>query len=78
MEQTIQTITKINEVVNNFIWGPYMLVFFLFVGLMFTVRTKLFQITHIKEWLDVTVATQNFCQKFSKLLSKFFGKYFPD
>lgn len=54
MEQIIGTIEKVNGVLNNFIWGPYMLVFFLLVGLMFTVRTKVFQITHIKYWLDVT------------------------
>ncbi|MDE7252345.1 MAG: sodium:alanine symporter family protein [Acetatifactor sp.] len=54
MEQIIGTIEKVNGVLNNFIWGPYMLVFFLLVGLMFTVRTKVFQITHVKYWLDVT------------------------
>lgn len=55
MEQIIQTITQINNTLNNFIWGPYMLIFFLFVGLMFTIRTKLFQIVHIKDWLDITI-----------------------
>lgn len=54
MEQIVQAITKVNGVLNNFIWGPIMLVFFLLVGFMFTVRTKVFQITHIKDWLDVT------------------------
>lgn len=51
----IDKITQINSVLNNFIWGPVMLVFFLLVGLMFTVRTKVFQISHIKYWLDVTI-----------------------
>lgn len=54
MEQIVQTVTKVNGVLNNFIWGPIMLAFFLLVGFMFTVRTKVFQITHIKDWLDVT------------------------
>lgn len=54
MEQFIQTVTKVNGVLNNFIWGPIMLVFFLLVGCMFTVRTGVFQITHIKDWLNVT------------------------
>ena len=54
MEKIIEIITSVNGVLNNFIWGPIMLVFFLLVGLMFTVRTKVFQITHIKYWLDVT------------------------
>lgn len=61
MDNIVQIITKINGALNNFIWGPIMLVFFLLVGLMFTVRTKVFQLTHIKEWLDVT-----FLQLFKK------------
>ena len=54
INSAVEMITKINGVLNDFIWGPIMLVFFLCVGLMFTVRTKGFQITHIKDWLDVT------------------------
>ncbi|MBR1931594.1 MAG: alanine:cation symporter family protein [Lachnospiraceae bacterium] len=61
MDNIVQVITKVNGVLNNFIWGPIMLVFFLAVGLMFTVRTKVFQLTHIREWLDVT-----FLQLFKK------------
>lgn len=50
----VQIVTNVNKALNDFIWGPVMLVFFLLVGLMFTVRTRLFQITHIREWMDVT------------------------
>ncbi len=49
-----EIISTINGYLNDFIWGPVMLVFFLLVGLMFTLRTGFFQITHIKAWLDVT------------------------
>ena len=49
MDNVVQIITKINGALNDFIWGPIMLVFFLLVGLMFTIRTKVFQLTHIKE-----------------------------
>ena len=48
-------VSQINGVLNDFIWGPVMLVFFLLVGLLFTVRTGFFQISHIKYWLDVTI-----------------------
>ena len=61
MDNLVQIITKVNGVLNDFIWGPIMLVFFLLVGFTFTVRTKVFQVTHIKEWLDVT-----FLQLFKK------------
>ncbi len=54
MQGFIEVVKNVNGILNGFIWGPIMLVFFLAVGLMFTVRTKVFQITHIKDWLDVT------------------------
>lgn len=54
MESFIQTVTEVNGKVNSFVWGPIMLVFFLFVGFMFTVRTGIFQISHFKYWIDVT------------------------
>lgn len=47
-------VEKVNGVLNDFIWGPVMLVFFLLVGLMFTVRTGFFQVTKFKYWIDVT------------------------
>lgn len=55
MNGLIQIVTNINGVLNNFIWGPVMLVIFLAVGLMFTIRTKVFQISHFKYWIDVTL-----------------------
>lgn len=54
LDKILNVVTSVNGHLNNFIWGPIMLVFFLLVGLMFTVRTKVFQISHIKYWLDVT------------------------
>lgn len=54
MEQIIKTIEEVNGVLNGFIWGPYMLIFFLLVGAMFTIRTGFFQITQFKNWIDVT------------------------
>lgn len=54
MNGLISIITKVNSVLNNFIWGPVMLVIFLAVGLMFTVRTGVFQVYHFKYWIDVT------------------------
>lgn len=61
MDRFIEIVTNINGILNNFIWGPIMLGIFLAVGLMFTLRTKVFQITHFKYWIDVT-----FLQLFKK------------
>lgn len=54
MEQIVKTIENVNGILNGFIWGPYMLIFFLLVGAMFTIRTGFFQITQFRNWIDVT------------------------
>ena len=54
MEQFEQVVASVNSVLNNFIWGPVMLAAFLLVGFMFTIRTKVFQVSHFKYWIDVT------------------------
>lgn len=54
MTQFIDLVTMVNDKVNGFVWGPPMLVFFVFVGVMFTVRTKVFQVTRIGLWLNET------------------------
>lgn len=55
MENILNRIEKVNGILNGFIWGPYMLVFFLLVGGMFTIRTGFFQITQIWQWMEVTL-----------------------
>ena len=55
MGNFLDTVEKINGILNRFIWGPYMLIFFLLVGAMFTIRTGFFQITQIKRWMDATI-----------------------
>ena len=54
MQKIIDVVTNVNSVLNNFIWGPVMLALFLLVGLMFTIRTGVFQITKFKYWINVT------------------------
>ncbi len=54
MEKLMSTVESVNGVVNDFVWGPPILVLFMFVGIMFTVRTRFFQISKIKMWLDET------------------------
>lgn len=50
----IRGVAHINELLNGFIWGPVMLTAFLTVGLLFTIRTGLFQITRFRYWINVT------------------------
>ena len=48
MKDVTAIVEQVNGVLNNFIWGPYMLVFFLIVGGMFTIRSGFFQITQFR------------------------------
>lgn len=51
----VEMITLINGKLHDFIWGPYMLAAFLAVGLMFTIRTKVFQVSRFRHWIDITL-----------------------
>ncbi len=55
MQSVFAYISSINEQINNFIWGPWMLIIFLAVGLLFTIRTGFFQIRRYKLWLYTTI-----------------------
>ncbi len=44
MEELMQTITRINDTLNDFAWGPVMLVLLVGTGVYFTIRTGFFQI----------------------------------
>ena len=53
----IERIEQINMVLNKFIWGKGMLAIFLFVGLMFTIRTGCFQLTKWNIWFGETLGS---------------------
>lgn len=48
---------KWNNIIHDFIWGPYMLVAFLGVGYLFTLRTRVFQLSHFSLWMKVTLGS---------------------
>jgi len=50
----MQWLTDVNKVINSFVWGKgvYLL---LFVGLVMTVITGVFQVTHIGHWFSETI-----------------------
>ena len=51
----MDTIVRINDAVNGFAWGWFGLIMLLGTGLVCTVITKFFQITHIKHWWSKTI-----------------------
>lgn len=50
----METVVKINDTINGFAWGTFGLVLLLGTGLLCTVITGFFQITHIRHWWSRT------------------------
>ena len=56
LEQFYTNVTHINSAINNVVWGVPMLALMILTGLFYTLRTKGFQITHLKEVFSNTVS----------------------
>ena len=57
MDAFMEKVAEINGVVNSFIWGAPGLVLIIGAGILLTIFTKFFQITHLKQWWKATVGT---------------------
>ena len=55
----MKTIVQINDMVNQFAWGNFGLVLLLAAGLICTVITGFFQITHLRHWIRNTFGIMN-------------------
>lgn len=53
----LEWITKINGELNGFIWGPIGLVLLIGTGILMTLTTKVFQVSHIKHWWQKTIGS---------------------
>ena len=53
----LEKITNVNNAVNGFVWGWVGLVLLLGTGVVATVCTKVFQVSHIKEWWKNTIGS---------------------
>lgn len=51
----VDSITRINGAVNSFVWGIPMLVLLVGTGILMTVLTKFFQLSHIGHWFKNTI-----------------------
>ena len=51
----VEQITKINSAINDFVWTNLGLVLLIGAGIILTVCTKFFQVTHLKEWWMKTI-----------------------
>ena len=51
----VEVIEKVNGVINGYVWGWPALILLGFVGVLMTVLTKFFQISHIGHWFKNTI-----------------------
>jgi len=51
----IETITSVNDAVNGVVWGWPALILLGFVGILMTIMTSFFQVTHFGHWLKNTI-----------------------
>ena len=51
----IETITNVNNFVNSLVWGWPALILLGFVGVLMTILTKFFQISHFGHWMKHTI-----------------------
>ncbi len=55
MENFLDVVTKVNKVVNDFVWGLPMLVMLVGTGILMTLLTKAFQVTKFGHWMKNTI-----------------------
>lgn len=55
MADLFSLVEKVNNAVNGFVWGLPMLILLVGCGILMTVLTRFFQISHFKHWIRNTV-----------------------
>ena len=53
----LEWITEINNAVNGFVWGWVGLILLLGTGVITTVVTKVFQVSHLGQWWKNTIGS---------------------
>ena len=57
MEQFFEKLTQINDAINGFVWVKIGLVLLIGAGVIMTVATRFFQVTHIGHWWKMTIGS---------------------
>ena len=57
MEGFLQGIENINDIINTFVWTKFGVWLLIATGILLTILTKGFQITHIRHWMKKTVGS---------------------
>ena len=57
MDQFFDRLTQINDDINGFVWVKLGLVLLLGTGILMTVLTKFFQVSHLGFWVKHTIGS---------------------
>lgn len=57
MKSIVDVVSSVNDAVNGFVWGLPMMVLLVGTGILMTVLTKAFQITHFGHWIKNTIGS---------------------
>ena len=57
MEGVFKSLTEINGIVNEFVWVKIGLILLIGTGILTTVSTKFFQVSHLKHWWRETIGS---------------------
>lgn len=57
MDRVIEVVTNANDAVNGFVWGLPMLVLLVGTGILMTLLTKAFQVSHFGHWMKNTLGS---------------------
>ncbi len=57
MEQFLQKVAEINDVINTFVWVKIGIIILIGTGILMTVATKFFQVSHLGHWWKNTIGS---------------------
>lgn len=57
MNGIVETITNVNNAVNDFVWVKLGLILLIGTGVLMTILTKVFQVTHFGHWIKKTIGS---------------------
>ena len=57
MNEILERITSVNDAVNGFVWGKVGLILLIGTGILLTLVTKVFQISHLRHWWKNTIGS---------------------
>ena len=55
MDGFVSTVERVNGAVNGFVWGLPMLILLVGTGILMTILTRVFQVSHFKHWVRNTI-----------------------